>query len=110
MEGFIQVTTTTEKREDAEHIARTLVEGRLAACVQIVGPITSVYRWKGRIETAGEWLCLIKGREGNYGAIERAIRSLHPYETPEIVAVPIVAGSRDYLEWLLVESAQPCEG
>lgn len=83
MEGFIQVTTTTETREDAERIARSLVEARLAACVQIVGPITSIYRWKGKIETTGEWLCLIKSREENYGAIEQTIRSLHPYETPE---------------------------
>jgi periplasmic divalent cation tolerance protein len=109
MEGFIQVTTTTEKREDAERIALTLVEARLAACVQIVGPITSIYRWKGNIETAGEWLCLIKSREENYGAIEQTIRSLHPYETPEIVAVAVTGGSRDYLDWLRGELAAPCE-
>jgi periplasmic divalent cation tolerance protein len=109
MDGFIQVTTTTEKREDAERIARTLVESRLAACVQIVGPITSIYRWKGKIETAGEWLCLIKSREENYGAVEQAVRSLHPYETPEIIAVPVTAGSRDYLDWLRTELAAPCE-
>jgi periplasmic divalent cation tolerance protein len=108
MEGFIQVTTTTEKRDDAGRIARALVEARLAACVQIVGPITSIYRWKGKIETAGEWLCLIKSRAEHYGAVEQAIRSLHPYETPEIVAVPITAGSRDYLDWLRGEPAAPC--
>ena len=109
MEGFIQVTTTTEKREDAERIACSLVEARLAACVQIVGPITSIYRWKGKIETAREWLCLIKSREENYGAVEQAVRSLHPYETPEIIAVPVTAGSRDYLDWLRGELAAPCE-
>ena len=109
MEGFIQVTTTTEKREDAERIARSLVETRLAACVQIVGPIESIYRWKDRIETASEWLCLIKSREEVYGAIEQAIQSLHPYETPEIIAVPVAAGSRDYLDWLRCELAVPCE-
>ncbi len=109
MEGFIQVTTTTEKREDAERIARTLVEARLAACVQIVGPITSIYRWKGKIETAGEWLCLIKSREELYGAVEQAIRYLHPYETPEIIAAPITAGSHDYPGWLRDELAAPCE-
>jgi periplasmic divalent cation tolerance protein len=109
MEGFIQVTTTTEKREDAERIARTLVEARLAACVQIVGPITSIYRWKGKIETAGEWLCLIKSRAENYGAVEQTIRSLHPYEIPEIIAVPLTAASRDYLGWLGDELAAPCE-
>ena len=100
MERFIQVMTTTEKREDAERIALSLVEMRLAGCVQIVGPVTSIYRWKGTIETAGEWLCLIKTSGECYGAIEQAIRDLHPYETPEILALPIAAGSRDYLEWL----------
>jgi periplasmic divalent cation tolerance protein len=109
MEEFIQVTTTTDKREDAERIARSLVETRLAGCVQIVGPVTSIYRWKGRIETAGEWLCLIKSREDLYGAIERAIRSFHPYETPEIVASPITAGSREYLGWLRNELTVSCE-
>jgi periplasmic divalent cation tolerance protein len=108
MEGFIQVMTATEKREDAERIARLLVEMRLAGCVQIVGPVTSVYRWKGAIETAGEWLCLIKTGAECYGALEQAIRSLHPYETPEILAVAVAAGSRDYLEWLRGELSAPC--
>jgi len=109
MEGFIQVTTATEKKEDAVRIARSLVETRLAACVQIVGPIESIYRWKGRIETTGEWLCLIKSRRDKYGAVEEAIRSLHPYEVPEIVAVPLRAGSRDYLGWLRDELSATCE-
>jgi len=109
MEGFIHVMTATDKREDAERIARSLVEMRLAGCVQILGPVTSIYRWKGQIETAGEWLCLIKSRAECYGAIERAIRSLHPYETPEILALPVAAGSRDYLEWLRGELTAPCE-
>lgn len=109
METFIQVMTATDKREDAERIARSLVEGRLAGCVQIVGPVTSVYRWKGRIETAGEWLCLIKSRADLYGAIEESILALHPYQTPEIIALPVAAGSRDYLEWLRGETAASCE-
>lgn len=97
---FIQVHTTTEKREDAERIARLLVEGRLAACVQIVGPIKSVYRWKGNVEAAEEYLCLAKTRAELYGKVEAAILDAHPYETPEIVATVITAGSRDYLSWL----------
>lgn len=109
MKTFIQVMTATDKREDAERIARSLVEMRLAGCVQIVGPVTSIYRWKGRIETAGEWLCLIKSREDLYGAIEQAIRSIHPYETPEIIASPVTAGSRDYLDWLRSELTASCE-
>jgi periplasmic divalent cation tolerance protein len=108
METFIQVMTTTDKREDAERIARSLVEMRLAACVQILGPMTSIYRWKGKIETAGEWLCLIKSREALYGAIEATIRSCHPYQTPEIISLPVAAGSRDYLEWLRCELADSC--
>ena len=107
MDPFIQVTTTTDKREDAERIAQALVEGRLAACVQILGPLTSVYRWKGRIETAKEWLCLIKSRQSLQGSIEGAIRARHPYETPEIVVQAITAGSRDYLDWLGSEVACP---
>ena len=110
MDTFIQVITTTDKRDDAERISRTLVEMRLAGCVQIVGPITSIYRWKGKIETAGEWLCLIKSRRECYGALEKTIRSLHSYETPEIIALPIETGSRAYLQWLGSESDAPCEG
>jgi periplasmic divalent cation tolerance protein len=109
MEGFIQVVTTTEQKEDAERIAQSLVEKRLAACVQILGPVRSVYRWKGRIETAGEWLCLAKSRAELFGAIEQTIRVLHPYETPEILAVPVADGSRAYLDWLRDETAAPCE-
>jgi periplasmic divalent cation tolerance protein len=108
MEGVIQVMTATDKREDAERIARSLVEMRLAGCVQIVGPVTSIYRWKGKVEAAGEWLCLAKTHAGCYGAIEQAIRSLHPYETPEILALPVTAGSRDYLEWLRGELTVSC--
>lgn len=110
MDTFIQVTTTAEKREDADHIARVLVEKRLAGCVQVLGPITSVYRWKGKVETAGEWLCLIKSRQELYGAVEATIRSLHPYETPEIIAMPVIAGSCDYLRWLETETTPPWEG
>lgn len=103
MEEYIQVSTTTEKKEDAEKIARNLVEKRLAGCVQILGPVTSAYWWKGNLESAKEWLCLIKSTKVLYPQVEEAIKALHPYETPEIIAVPIVAGSRDYLEWLKQE-------
>lgn len=100
VESYIQVVTTTDKKEDAEKIAFSLVEKKIAACVQIVGPITSIYRWKGNIETAEEWQCVIKSRKNLYDEIEKAIKSVHSYEVPEIMAVPIVAGSGDYLEWL----------
>jgi periplasmic divalent cation tolerance protein len=100
MESFIQVTTTTESEEQAKKIADFLVATKLAACVQIVGPITSIYRWKGKVENAQEWLCLIKTREDFYTDIELAIKEMHFYETPEIIAVPIIKGSKEYLQWL----------
>jgi len=100
MPEYIQVVTTTASREDAERIARVLVEERLAACVQVIGPISSMYRWQGAIETSQEWLCLAKSRRELYDAIEKAIRRAHPYQVPEILAVPVVAGSADYLAWL----------
>lgn len=100
MADYIQVVTTTEHKEDALAIARRLVEERLAACVQIVGPITSTYRWQGKIETADEWQCWAKSRGELYEKIEAAIRRLHPYDVPEIIALPVVAGSSSYLKWL----------
>jgi periplasmic divalent cation tolerance protein len=98
--GFVQVLTTVSSRQAAQRIADQLVRERLAACVQIVGPITSTYRWKGRVETAREWLCLVKTGKNLYRRVESAIRGVHPYEVPEIVALPVVAGSRAYLGWL----------
>jgi periplasmic divalent cation tolerance protein len=107
MSDPIQVLTTTASREEADRIARTLVEERLAACVQVVGPITSTYRWQGVIETSQEWLCLAKTRRELYDEIEKAIRGAHSYQVPEILAVPIVAGSADYLAWLNHQIKQP---
>ena len=92
--------TTTETEEEARRIARALVERRLAGCVQVLGPITSTYRWEGEVETAQEWLCLIKSRRDLYPELETAIRELHAYEVPEILALPVVEGDRRYLEWL----------
>ena len=103
MTNYIQVVTTSESKEDAEQIAWTLVEARLAACVQIVGPIISTYRWKGATETAEEWQCLAKSRADLFAEIDETIRGLHPYEVPEIIALPIAAGSSAYLEWLEAE-------
>ncbi len=100
MADCLQAVTTLARREDAQTVARTLVEKRLAACVQIVGPIESTYRWKGQVETAEEWLCLIKSTRERWQELEGAIRELHEYETPEVIALPIVAGSGSYLEWL----------
>jgi len=103
MEEYIQVFTTTEKKEDAEKIAKVLIERRLAGCIQIVGPIVSTYWWKNNVEKAEEWLCFIKSKKTLYDELEKAIKEIHPYETPEIIAMPIVCGSKDYLEWLKSE-------
>ena len=100
MNKYIQISTTTGNKKDAEIIARKLVESRLAACVQITGPIKSIYCWKDVIETEEEWLCLIKTVDALYKKIENAIRDIHPYEVPEIIAVPVFKGSSDYLSWI----------
>ncbi len=100
MPEYIQVVTTTARRDEAERIARELVEQRLAACAQVHGPVSSTYRWQGRIETSEEWQCWAKSRRELYSKIEECIRGLHPYEVPEILAVPVVAGSEGYLRWL----------
>ncbi len=100
MSDYIQVLTTVEHRGDALSIAQALVAERLAACVQIVGPVTSIYHWQGKIETAQEWQCWCKTRRDLYDRIEAAIRRLHPYLVPEILAIDIAAGSADYLAWL----------
>ena len=100
MPAAIQVVTTTANKPDAEKIATALVQQRLAACVQVDGPLLSCYRWQGAIETAEEWRCTIKTTPEAYAQVEQAIRQLHPYEVPEILATPIVAGSPAYLDWL----------
>jgi len=99
-----QVVTTAASADEARRIATALVEERLAACVQIVGPIESIYRWQGKVETAAELQCWIKTRRQHYALLEAAIRRLHSYEVPEILAVPIVAGSEAYLKWLTDET------
>ena len=100
MAEYIQIFTTTESRDDAEMISRKVVEKRLAACVQVLGPITSTYWWQDEIETAEEWQCVIKSRQTLYEALEEAILQAHPYDVPEILAIPVTAGYKGYLKWL----------
>lgn len=104
MTDFIQVSTTTNTRENAEKIAKILLERRLAACVQILGPINSSYWWNRKIERAKEWLCLIKAQSKDYHRIELAIKKDHPYEVPEILALPIISGNNEYLKWVRRET------
>jgi periplasmic divalent cation tolerance protein len=107
MDDYIQVITTIDREEAAADIARLLVETRLAACVQVAGPITSTYRWKGQVETSREWQCVAKTRRELYQRVEEAIRQAHSYDEPEIVAVPLAAGSPSYLAWLDGQLIQP---
>lgn len=94
------VLSTCPDADSGQRLARSLVEGRLAACVNLVGPVTSVYRWRDAIETAGEMLLVIKTTADRYPALEEGLRAAHPYEVPEIVAVPVQHGLNDYLEWV----------
>lgn len=98
--GFQIVLTTCPDAKVAESIAHSLVTGGLAACVNILPPLRSIYAWQGQVETADEHLLLVKSSRAQYEAIEQRIRELHPYELPEIVAVPITAGLAGYLAWL----------
>jgi periplasmic divalent cation tolerance protein len=104
---YLMAMTTTDAREDAERLARDLVERRLAACVQVLGPISSTYRWQGAIETAEEWLCLIKTTGARFDALAAHIETNHGYETPELTAVPIDNGSPGYLAWLSSATDNP---
>jgi periplasmic divalent cation tolerance protein len=106
MTEFLEVKTTIARRDEAHQIAQLLVERRLAGCVQIRGPITSVYRWQGAVEKDEEWQCTVKTTRELFPAVEQVIREHHPYGTPEIIAVPIVAGSEDYLKWLAEMTTQ----
>lgn len=94
------VFTTAGSKEEAQKIAHGLVEQRLAACVNIVGPIQSVYRWKGSVETAAEYLLLVKTTAEVFDQVRDAIRVLHSYELPECIQVPIEAGADEYLSWI----------
>jgi periplasmic divalent cation tolerance protein len=98
--GILQVQTTFDRDGDAERVGRALVEAQLATCAQVVGPIESIYRWQGTVQSATEWLCLLKTTADRYPALEAALRSMHPYDEPEIVALPVERGSAGYLAWV----------
>ena len=98
------VLTNLPDRPAAEALAKTLIEARLAACVNILAPCRSVYRWQGAVETADEVPLLVKTTEARYAALEAAIRAQHPYELPEVIAVPIAHGLPDYLAWVAAET------
>lgn len=105
--SVLLVLTNLPNREAALALGQALVERRLAACVNVLGECTSVYRWQEKIDMAAEVPVLIKSSESVYPDLERAIRELHPYELPEIVAVPLARGLPDYLGWVLAETRSP---
>lgn len=106
MTDALVVITTTETEADAERLARLLVESELAACVQVLPRMTSIYRWQGKIDQSGEVLVLIKTTRADYAQLETTIKQNHSYQTPEIIALPVEAGSAEYLKWLAA-SVQP---
>ena len=97
---FVVILVTTGTADEAAHIARTLVEERLVACVNVVGPIRSLFRWAGKVDDATEHLLVAKARGADFPLVEQRIRALHSYEVPEVIALPIGAGSAPYLAWL----------
>jgi periplasmic divalent cation tolerance protein len=105
MNGLLVVTNLPD-RESAEELATLLIDRRLAACVNILGPCTSVYRWQGEIQRDEEYRLLIKTVSARYADLESAIRASHPYELPEIIAVPIAHGLPAYLQWVESETRE----
>jgi periplasmic divalent cation tolerance protein len=101
---FLAVLTTMDSEESAQVLAASAVAGKLAACAQVDGPVKSVYQWQGKIETDTEWRVLHKTTADRYGELEALIKCLHTYDTPEIIATPITAGSDEYLAWLRTET------
>jgi len=102
-DSFCIITTTTDTQTTAEQIADTLLERKLAACIQIV-PIQSRYLWRGQKESASESLLQIKTKTSLFSEIEKTIRKLHGYEVPEIIMIPVIQGSSDYLSWINEET------
>lgn len=101
----LQVMVSAASREEAERITGSAVELRLAACGQVIGPVTSTYRWEGKVERAEEWLCLLKTTRGRYPDLQRHALGMHSYRNPEIIATAITGGASDYLDWIRTETA-----
>jgi periplasmic divalent cation tolerance protein len=107
MTAAVVVLSTAGSQEEAERIATTLVEERLAACVNLVAPLTSIYRWQGAIERATEVLLVIKTRRALAARLMARLGALHSYDVPEAIVLPIIAGARPYLDWLRAETLPP---
>ena len=100
MTDKIVVLSTASSAAEAETIARQLVDERLAACVNVVTGVRSFYRWKGKIEDSGEWLLVIKSSRGRFEELRAALEKLHSYDVPEVIALPVVDGTKNYLNWM----------
>lgn len=100
------ILTNLPDNASAEKLARALIESRAAACVNVLAPCHSIYRWQGAVETAAEVPLLIKSSAANYPLIEEMVRAQHPYAVPELIAIPITHGLPAYLDWLATETEQ----
>lgn len=109
MSEHVRVETTTDSRDEASTLAKSIVQARLAACVQITGPITSTYWWEDQVEQDEEWLVVSKTSADRLDALTAHINEKHSYDVPEVVATPIIGGSDAYLSWV-TEEARPVSG
>ena len=100
MTDKIVVLTTCASEQEAEALARSMVEQGVAACVNVIGGVKSYYHWQGKLESAAEWLLLIKSSRSAFAALRAALERAHSYEVPEVIALPVVDGSPNYLNWL----------
>jgi periplasmic divalent cation tolerance protein len=107
MTDFIIILVTAGLEAEAESIAKALVEEQLAACVNILSPIRSIYRWEGKVADDREWLLVIKTRSEHFSAVEARVQALHSYQVPEVIALPIIAGAGGYLHWLRESVSEP---
>ncbi len=98
--GYVIVLVTTASKEEAEKIAQKLLEEKLIACANIIGPVSSLFWWKNKVEKAEEYVLLMKSRLDLFEKLSSKVKELHTYEVPEIIALPIVQGSKAYIEWL----------
>jgi periplasmic divalent cation tolerance protein len=100
MAGFIQIITTTSDKKNAERIADTLIEKELAGCVQIIGPVQSTFKWRGKLKKTKEWICFIKTKDIHFSKIENEMKKIHKYSIPELLSFKVNKGNKTYLKWL----------